>query len=62
MIVISMYKVSYIAPDAYSFYTFFSAIGILWGTQGLIWALVFWFIPIEKILNIGQKKNKPLNR
>ena len=56
MIVISMYKVNYIAPTGYDFYTFFSAIGLLWGTQGLVWGLVFWLIPVEKVLKIEQKK------
>jgi hypothetical protein len=58
VIVISMYKVNYIDPSSYAFYTFFSAVGLLWGTQGLIWGLVFWLIPIERILKIGFKRHK----
>jgi len=58
VIVISMYKVNYIDPGSYAFYTFFSAVGLLWGTQGLIWGLVFWLVPIERILKIGFKRHK----
>jgi len=58
IIVIGMYKVNFIAQDTYSFYTFLSAVGILWGTQGLIWGLVFYLIPIEKILKIRKRGRK----
>ena len=56
IIIISFYKVGFDVSDTYYLYTFLSAVGILWGVQGLIWGLVFWLIPIERILKIQPKK------
>ena len=56
IIIISLYKVGFDVSNTFYLYVFLSAVGILWGTQGLIWGLVFWLIPVEKILKIESKK------
>jgi hypothetical protein len=56
IIVVTLYKVGFNVFDTYYLYTFISAVGILWGIQGLIWGLVFWLLPVEKILKIQPKK------
>ena len=58
IIIVSLYKVGFDVSSNYYFYTFLSAVGILWGTQGMIWGLVFWLIPVEKILKIEPKVKK----
>jgi hypothetical protein len=55
IVIIFLYKVNFIEPDTFYLYTFFLNVGIFWGTLGLIWGLVFWFIPIEKNLKIDSK-------
>jgi hypothetical protein len=56
IITIILYKTNFVTYENYYLFTFFSAVGILWGTQGLIWGFIFYFIPIEKILKIEAKK------
>jgi len=56
IIAISLYKVNFVVPNTYLFYTFLSYVGLIWGVQGLIWALVFYIVPIEKILKIEPTK------
>ena len=58
IIIVSLYKVGFDVSDTYYIYTFLSSVGILWGIQGLIWGLVFWLLPVERILKI-QPKKKP---
>jgi hypothetical protein len=56
MIAISLFKVNVTAPNINLFYTFLSYVGVLWGIQGVVWGIVFFIIPIEKILNIEPSK------
>ncbi len=52
---ISLYKVNISVENLYVFYTFLSYVGVLWGTQGLIWGSVFYVTPIEEILRLEKK-------
>lgn len=56
IVAISLYKVNFTVPNTYLFHTFLSYVGLIWGIQGLIWGLVFYVVPIEKILRIETKK------
>jgi hypothetical protein len=58
ILIVILYKLDLITESNYLSYTFFSAVGVLWGVLGLIWGLTFYFIPIEKILKIEPKKRK----
>ena len=62
MAVVFAYKINVIAQDAYSYYVFFSAVGIFWGTLGLMWGLVFYMLPIEKLLKVNAPKRKAVKR
>ena len=56
ILAISFYKVNLQVPNTHLFYTFLSYVGLIWGIQGLVWGIVFYVIPIEKILKIESKK------
>jgi hypothetical protein len=56
IIAISLFKVNVSIPNIYLFYTFLSYVGILWGVQGITWGIVFFIIPVEKVLRIEPKK------
>ena len=54
--IVILYKLGLATASTYSTYVFFSAVGVMWGILGLIWGLVFYFVPVEKILKIHPKK------
>ena len=56
IVIVILYKLDFITASTYDIYVFFSAVGVMWGILGLIWGLVFYFVPIEKILKIRPKK------
>jgi hypothetical protein len=58
IIAVSMFKVNVTIPNIYLFYTFLSYVGILWGVQGITWGIVFFIIPIERILRIDSTRKK----
>ena len=56
IVIVILYKLDFVTTITYDIYVFFSAVGVMWGILGLIWGLVFYFVPIEKILKIRPKK------
>lgn len=56
--IVFAYKIGIITADTYSYYVFFSAVGIFWGVLGLMWGLVFYLIPIEKFIKVKLPKRR----